>query len=231
MDNNTKNINNTIIKHPYRFNVVIRIKPTFEDDQTEYTVDEDLYICSTKLNEREIKIIKPEQEERIFDFDRILGPDSSQLETYNRTASKIVDDVLKGYNGTIMAYGQTGSGKTYTIFGVKSSMDYQTDMSQDMGIVPRAIKQVFKYINENQSNISFKVSISFMQIYMEQITDLIPDIEEDGNSSQPIAMVFSNRNTNMRQVKNALNVREDAKTGIYIEGLKKIVIHKLILAC
>lgn len=45
-------------------------------------------------------------EERIFDFDKILGPNSSQEESYDKTASKIVTDVLQGYNGTIMAYGQ-----------------------------------------------------------------------------------------------------------------------------
>lgn len=28
-----------------------------------------------------------------------------------------IEQVLKGYNATILAYGQTGSGKTYTMFG------------------------------------------------------------------------------------------------------------------
>lgn len=27
----------------------------------------------------------------------------------------LLQDVLQGYNGTIMAYGQTGAGKTYTL--------------------------------------------------------------------------------------------------------------------
>jgi kinesin family protein 5 len=45
-------------------------------------------------------------EERIFDFDRILSPNCSQSESYDKVANKVVSDVLQGYNGTIMAYGQ-----------------------------------------------------------------------------------------------------------------------------
>ena len=47
-----------------------------------------------------------------------------------------------------MAYGQTGSGKTYTIFGINDSIDYQESITEDMGIVPRSIKQIYNYINE-----------------------------------------------------------------------------------
>ena len=36
---------------------------------------------------------------------------------FEATASQTVQDVLNGYNGTIVAYGQTGSGKTYTMVG------------------------------------------------------------------------------------------------------------------
>jgi len=45
-------------------------------------------------------------EERIFEFDRILGGQITQDDSYNKIARKIVSDVLEGYNGTIMAYGQ-----------------------------------------------------------------------------------------------------------------------------
>ena len=29
----------------------------------------------------------------------------------------MVDDVIEGFNGTVLAYGQTGTGKTYTVYG------------------------------------------------------------------------------------------------------------------
>ena len=36
----------------------------------------------------------------------MFGPDSTQMDVYNRVARSIVDNVLQGYNGTIFAYGQ-----------------------------------------------------------------------------------------------------------------------------
>lgn len=43
-------------------------------------------------------------------FDRILPPEASQQDVYNEAVRPIVDDVLLGYNGSVMAYGQTGAG-------------------------------------------------------------------------------------------------------------------------
>jgi hypothetical protein len=62
-----------------------------------------------------------------------------------------------------------------------------------------------------------------MQVYMEQITDLIPDGEEEDEKTvtNNTPMVFTNR-TNY-QVKDVLSIREDPKTGIFVKGLKQIV--------
>lgn len=46
-----------------------------------------------------------------FNFDRIFGPESTQVEVFEETAVPLVQDVLDGYNATIFAYGQTGTGK------------------------------------------------------------------------------------------------------------------------
>ena len=43
---------------------------------------------------------------QVFTFDTVFGPDSTQMDVYNRVARSIVDNVLQGYNGTIFAYGQ-----------------------------------------------------------------------------------------------------------------------------
>lgn len=53
----------------------------------------------------------------MFCFDDIFNEYSLQEDIYNSAASKLVSDVIQGYNGTIFAYGQTGSGKTYTMMG------------------------------------------------------------------------------------------------------------------
>ncbi len=177
-----------------------------------------------------MKLTKPLNEEiKIFDFDRILGAKSSQEESYNIVASKIVSDVMEGYNGTIMAYGQTGSGKTYTIFGKKTSIDYHDEIQEDMGIVPRAVKQIFETIRDKSSKAQFAIRVSFMQVYMEQISDLIPDINEDGsvfnnNNDGNTPMVFTSNNKKVGyNLKDGLQIREDPKTGIFVKGLKQMV--------
>ena len=66
----------------------------------------------------------------------MLDMDSNQDQAYSLLAAPVVNDVLNGFNGVIMAYGQTGSGKTHTIFG----------SNQQYGIVPRAVNQIFDFI-------------------------------------------------------------------------------------
>ena len=61
---------------------------------------------------------------------------------------------LEGYNATLLAYGQTGTGKTYTMEGFRYSGQHP-----DRGIVPRAIEEIFKYI-ENCPNIQVIINIS-----------------------------------------------------------------------
>ena len=49
---------------------------------------------------------RPFYEPRSFQFDAVLPPRASQHDTYLATAKPVVDDVVKGFNGTVMCYGQ-----------------------------------------------------------------------------------------------------------------------------
>ncbi len=44
-----------------------------------------------------------------FAFDTVLGAGASQADLYRAAVAPVVEDVLNGYNGTIMAYGCTGA--------------------------------------------------------------------------------------------------------------------------
>jgi len=68
-------------------------------------------------------------------------------------AFSLVESVLQGYNGTIFAYGQTGCGKTHTMEGKRSDPEH-------MGIIPRAFKHIFNFIDEKQDNITYLVRCS-----------------------------------------------------------------------
>ena len=105
-----------------------------------------------------------------------------------------MDDILNGYNGTVFAYGQTGAGKSYTMMG----SDIDDDAAK--GIIPRIVEQIFASILASPGNIEYTVRVSYMEIYMERIRDLL----------QP-------QNDN-------LPVHEEKSRGVYVKGLLEIYV-------
>ncbi|MEE6489186.1 hypothetical protein FKM82_015511 [Ascaphus truei] len=99
-------------------------------------------------------------------FDKVLPPNTSQEQVYNACARQIVKDVLDGYNGTIFAYGQTSSGKTHTMEG--KLHDHQL-----MGIIPRISHDIFDHIYSMDENLEFHIKVSYFEIYMDKIRDLL----------------------------------------------------------
>nr|CAH8820885.1 unnamed protein product [Trichobilharzia regenti] len=103
---------------------------------------------------------------KIFSFDHVVQPKASQLEVYEVVAKPIVADVLNGYNGTIFAYGQTSSGKTYTMEGILGDPVFQ-------GVIPRIVDDIFNHIYQMDENLEFHIKVSYFEIYMEKIRDLL----------------------------------------------------------
>lgn len=99
----------------------------------------------------------------VFSFDRVCDATTSQEDFYQLVAAQAVDDILKGFNGTIFAYGQTGAGKTHTMFGPRHSP----------GIIPRVSHHLFSQIEGASPDIEHTVEVSCMEIHMEQIKDLL----------------------------------------------------------
>uniref|UniRef100_A0A673IWU0 Kinesin-like protein n=1 Tax=Sinocyclocheilus rhinocerous TaxID=307959 RepID=A0A673IWU0_9TELE len=99
-------------------------------------------------------------------FDRVFQSNTTQEQVYNACAQKIVKDVLEGYNGTIFAYGQTSSGKTHTMEGNLHDPD-------GMGIIPRIVQDIFNYIYSMDENLEFHIKVSYFEIYLDKIRDLL----------------------------------------------------------
>uniref|UniRef100_A0A3P8S4F0 Kinesin-like protein n=1 Tax=Amphiprion percula TaxID=161767 RepID=A0A3P8S4F0_AMPPE len=99
-------------------------------------------------------------------FDRVFQSNTTQVQFYNAVAQKIVKDVLDGYNGTIFAYGQTSSGKTHTMEGKLHDPDM-------MGIIPRIVQDIFNYIYSMDENLEFHIKVSYFEIYLDKIKDLL----------------------------------------------------------
>lgn len=57
------------------------------------------------------------------------------------------------------------TGKTYTMEGTRES-------AEQKGIIPRAFEQIWSHINRTQ-NMNFLVAVSYLEIYMEELRDLL----------------------------------------------------------
>ncbi|RCK63249.1 Kinesin heavy chain [Candida viswanathii] len=145
-----------------------------------------------------------------YTFDRIFTPQSTQLDIYQFSIAETVDDLINGYNGTVLAYGQTGSGKSYTMLGGNNANSNFMNDPESFGIAPRISHEIFERItaNELESNeVEYTVEISFMEIYLEQIKDLI-----DTNNNEDFT------------------IHEDKLNGVYVKGLtSKTVTNELEL--
>lgn len=103
---------------------------------------------------------------KVYTFDNVFPPGTSQVEIFDVTAKPIVDNVLTGFNGTIFCYGQTGTGKTFTMEGVADNADLK-------GIMPRCFEYVFGAISKCAKNQEFLIRVSFLEIYNNEVYDLL----------------------------------------------------------
>lgn len=167
--------------------VICRFRPSNEYEKAKGKIIVEL------VNESTISIGSKENT-TTYTFDRVFDVDSTQQEIYQYSISQAVEDFLNGYNGTILAYGQTGSGKSYTMMGPSIN-----DKEQH-GIIPRICNDIFDKINNSSSDIEYTVGVSYMEIYMEQIRDLL-DPRSDTNSK--------------------FIIQEDKVHGIHVKGLSQ----------
>uniref|UniRef100_A0A8C1DK35 Kinesin-like protein n=1 Tax=Cyprinus carpio carpio TaxID=630221 RepID=A0A8C1DK35_CYPCA len=136
--------------------VMCRFRPLNESEITRG----DKYIPKFKREDTVVISGKP------YIFDRVFPPNTTQEQVYDTCAKQIVKDVLDGYNGTIFAYGQTSSGKTHTMEG-------QLHNSQLKGIIPRIAQDIFDHIYSMDENLEFHIKVSYFEIYLDKIRDLL----------------------------------------------------------
>ena len=182
-----------------------------------------------------------------FTFDHVGGQNSTQESVFQTVGKPISNACLAGYNGTIFAYGQTGSGKTFTLLGTpyifvsfswhnilwqnpsficsveffyfsiflifidfndfkfEQKGDFEDKNSSHRGLMPRVFDYLFSQIHRHrqkmgEDRVEYLVKCSCLEIYNERIIDLL---EPDRIN---------------------LQVREDMKKGVIVEGLSKKVV-------
>lgn len=128
-----------------------------------------------------------------FTFDKVFGGNVRQDEIF-KEISQLVQSAIDGYNVCIFAYGQTGSGKTYTMEGrlccfyyflfhyifnhinialIISCLGGEAG-SESEGMIPRAVRLIFQMCEAlKEKGWVYKIEASFLEIYNEQIRDLL----------------------------------------------------------
>ncbi|XP_009627869.1 kinesin-like protein KIN-12B [Nicotiana tomentosiformis] len=168
--------------------VIVRMRPPIKDE-------EEGEIVVQKVSNDSLSISG-----HTFTFDSIADTQSTQLDIFQLVGAPLVENCLAGFNSSVFAYGQTGSGKTYTIWGLANALLEGNLTSDQQGLTPRVFQRLFERIQEEQikhsdKQLMYQCRCSFLEIYNEQITDLLDP---------------SQRN---------LQIREDVRTGVYVENL------------
>jgi len=157
--------------------VVLRFRPLHEAENS----------IGLEIIDRSV-IISDKNTTHEFTYDYVFTEKSRQDTVYDQVAISAVESVCNGYNSTIFAYGCSGTGKTYTMFGQEN----------DLGVIPRACETIFR--NMNKDLLTWSIKFSFIEIYNENIRDLL-----------------NHRNSD-------LAIRKCEK-GIYIQGLTEKLVY------
>ena len=156
--------------------------------------------CCTVLSESSVYLTAADSTVSTFAFDRVFGTTVSQADVYGAAMQPLLSSLFSGYNCSLFAYGQTGSGKTHTMLGPPGGGAASLEDEAARGIIPRAVEEVFAYMNAADAAWEFSLSVSYVEIYCERIRDLL----------EP-------RNDN-------LAIGEDAAGGVYIKGVTEFYV-------
>ncbi len=134
---------------------------------------------------------------KTFNYDYTYSEGSTQEELHNDIGTYVINNAFSGYNTCVFAYGQTGSGKSHSVMG----------SDENPGLIPRVCQELFERqeshngIDTRNASISYKLEVSYLEIYSEEVRDLLSRTPSQG-----------------------LKVREHPEFGPYIEGLQQILV-------
>ena len=153
--------------NPNRILVYLRIRPPKKAEIS--AADGQTYFFDVGSNHKTTTLVGVG---KTYEFDWVFeGADVLQQDIYNRVALPVVDNVFKGYWGTMMVYGQTGSGKSYTMCTFEPE--------NEQGIIPRTMTDAFARIEADTSR-QYTITFSFIQIYLDKLQDLFnPDAPKE----------------------------------------------------
>jgi len=132
--------------------------------------------------EKQVQIYAPDLgETKAFNFDEVMWWQRDQTYCFQTIALPVMEDALNGFNATIFAYGQSGSGKTYSLFGPEP---LDKAPSNQLGVIPSSLAWIFKQLEDDATNKFFEVKLSFLEVYLERLRDLMNPFDEQGKDKK-----------------------------------------------
>ena len=129
-------------------------------DQNEISIYDPIDVGFQNQNKQMLDVLHRSREQK-FAYDHIFTSEPHAT-VYEHTTSKLIEVLFAGYNGCVFAYGATGTGKTFSMLGG----------GQTPGLIRLAIKDIFdRMANLDQETAT--ISVSYVEIYNEQIRDLL----------------------------------------------------------
>jgi Kinesin motor domain len=145
-----------------------------------------------------------------YTLDHVYGPTCHTSDVYQHSVQDLVHAAMDGYHTSVLAYGQTSTGKTHTITGTAAQP----------GILPRAVRECFAYLNNNNHTNNaavmgreYLLRVSYLEVYKENIRDLLAitsSTTPGGGSAAPTP----------------IRLFEAPDQGLIIKGLREQVVSK-----
>ncbi len=152
-------------------------------------------------------------------YDRVFPETTEQSQVFD-CVQPLLQDVLKGINGTIFAYGQTSAGKSHTMLGPDGGSDILKTPRNKWGLLPRCAEYLLQTLShqESEGTLSYTVKASFLQIYNETVYDLLKGSDLDRRfKEEEQAAAGTNSNKDMKSTTfyndAGLKIREVARSG------------------
>ncbi|CAN8283918.1 unnamed protein product [Cochlearia groenlandica] len=157
----------------------------------------------------DLGVITGNNSKKSYKFDRVYTPKDGQGDVF-ADASPMVVSVLDGYNVCIFAYGQTGTGKTFTMEGTP----------QNRGVNYRTVEHLFEVAKERRETISYDISVSVLEVYNEQIRDLLAsspaskklEIKQSSEGFHHVPGLVEAKVENINEVWNVLQAGSNARS-------------------
>lgn len=225
-----------------RFKVFSRVRP-FIEEEMQYVKDGVFKSVVEMIDNRTI-LLDPETmnpTKNSFEFDKSLwsipptqkiqqifadarrDTYDTQLDVYNLVAKGCVEDSFNGYNSCVLTYGQTGSGKTHTMMG-KYDPKVVCGGDGEEGVIPRVCCDVFAELDRKRAaektkaeadQITYTVEVTFVEIYMEKVRDLLDPALERGKDIEC----------------SEARIRESPVSGPFVEGVKRYKVESWADCC